>query len=110
MLPPFPADCPVWMMSSGFSLSARSTISAAVESDMANASGGADAVPRRAFRLRSWESRARRGFRDHCRCGIGRQQSGGDHFAGAACGPIGQFVSLPSRAPAINRTNRVSTY
>ena len=46
---------PLWTMSSGFPLSARSTMSAAVASDTSNSTTGTNAVACGALRFRSWE-------------------------------------------------------
>jgi hypothetical protein len=61
---------------------------------MRNPTSSTNAVACCALSFRSWQSGAGRGFCDHCRCDIGGQKSRGDHFAGAACGPICQTVSL----------------
>src|SRR5439155_83875 len=56
---------PTWMMSSGFALSARSTMSAAVTSRIGEPSGPSDATPCRAFGFRTGQASARRRFRNH---------------------------------------------
>ena len=59
---------PTWMMSSGFALSARSTMSAAVTSRIGEPSGPSDATPCRAFGFRTGQASARRRFRNHGGC------------------------------------------
>src|SRR4029077_1546608 len=85
---------PLWTMSSGFALSARSTMSAAVASDTPNSTISTNAVAGCALRFRSWEARPGRGFRDHCRRDISGQKSRRDHLASAASGPVCQTVPL----------------
>ena len=85
---------PLWTMSSGFPLSARSTMSAAVASDTPNSTTGTNAVACGALRFRSWVSRTGRGFRNHSRRDISGQKSRHDHLASAASSPVCQTVPL----------------
>jgi hypothetical protein len=90
---------PLWTISSGFGLSARSMMS------VASATRSSASITRCALRLRSRQSGAGCGFGDHCRRDASRQKSRCDHFGSAASRPICQTVPL-ALACACSREDR----
>jgi len=64
-----------------------------MQSRMWEPSGPADAAPSSALSFLTGQTGPPRRFRDYCDCGVSPEQARRDHFARAACGPIGEVVS-----------------